>query len=104
MEGLLSPRPNLSSLMKNLNIFHLGENLFKEYTIQISNNIFVPEDKTKNCAVYPNRVFESYRDCDEKFLQNFVSSFDPPDLVPVWLAESFGNVTRNITMKHFGNI
>ena len=68
----------------------------------MSNTVFVTEDLTKNCALYPNLVFESYRDCDEDFMQNFVSSFDPPDLVPVWLAESFENVTRKITMKQSG--
>ena len=75
--------------------------LFREYTVKISNNIFVPEDLTKNCAVYPNPVFESYRDCDEESMRNCVSTFDPPDLVPVWLAESFENVTRKTTM-HLG--
>ena len=75
--------------------------MFREYTVKISKNMFVPEDLTKNCAVYPNTVFESYRDCDEEFMRNFVSTFDPPDLVPVWLAESLENVTRKTTM-HLG--
>ena len=47
-------------------------------------------------------MFESYRDCDEEFMRNFVSSFDPPDLVPVWLTQSFEDVTSKITMRHLG--
>ena len=47
-------------------------------------------------------MFESYRDCDEEFIRNVISSFDPPDLVPVWLTESFENVTRKTIMKHLG--
>ena len=80
----------------------LGVILIKEYSIQISTNIYVPEDLTKNCALYPNPVFETYRDCDEEFMRNIVSSLDPPDLVPVWLAKNFTNVTSKITMKHLG--
>ena len=75
--------------------------MFREYTVKISRNIFVPEDQTKNCAVYPNPVFESYSDCDEEFMRNVIASFDPPDLVPVWLAENFENVTRKTNM-HLG--
>jgi hypothetical protein len=46
-------------------------------------------------------VFESYRDCDEGFMMNVISSFGPSDLVLVGHAESFENVTRNTTM-HLG--
>ena len=84
-----------------MNIF-LGVSFFRDYTIQISNNEFIPEDLTKNCALYPNTVFESYRECDEKFMQNIISSFDPPDLVPVWIAETFENVTQKKTMNRLG--
>ena len=76
--------------------------MYKDYTIQISKNVFVPEDPSNNCVVYPNPEFKSYRDCDEDFMLNFVSSFDPPDLVPVWLAQKFENVTTKRTMKHLG--
>ena len=39
----------------------LGVPIFREYTVKISNNIFVPKDLTKHCTL-------------------------GPDLVPVWLA------------------
>ena len=75
---------------------------YKQYSVQISNTIFVDEDPTKNCADYPNPLFESYRDCDEEEMRKFVSSFDPPGLVPVWLSGSFENVTSMLTMSNFG--
>ena len=65
-------------------------------------NAFVEADITKNCVVYPNDDFQSYKDCDNLFMKNVVSSFDPPTLVPVWLTNTLENVTREMTMKHLG--
>ena len=84
-----------------MNIF-LGVSFVRDYTIQISNNVFIPEDLTKNCALYPNTAFDSYRECDEKSMRNSISSMDPPDLIPVWLAETFENVTKKKTMNRLG--
>ena len=43
-----------------------------EYLIQIKENIFVEEDKTKNCQNYPNAKFVSYENCDEEFIKEQV--------------------------------
>ena len=50
----------------------LGKDENLEYLIQIKENIFVQEDKTKNCQNYPNSKFVSYDECDEKFVKEQV--------------------------------
>ena len=75
----------------------------KDYVTQISSNEYIEEDTTKSCAVYPKSVFASYKDCDEHFMKNILSTFDPPNLVPVWLTDNMENVTSKMTMRHLGN-
>ena len=41
----------------------------KKYAMEISENVFVEEDPTKSCRVYPNEEFESYCACDDQFMK-----------------------------------
>ena len=50
----------------------LGKDESLEYLIQIKENIFVEEDKTKNCQNYPNAKYDSYDKCDEEFIKEQV--------------------------------
>ena len=43
--------------------------VFYKYALKISENVFVEEDLSKNCRVYPNEEFESYRACDDQFMK-----------------------------------
>ena len=49
-----------------------------KYALRISENVFVEEDLSKNCRVYPNEEFESYQACDDQFMKvtktNIISS------------------------------
>ena len=45
-----------------------SKELYK-YALKISENVFVEEDLSKNCRVYPNEEFESYCACDDQFLK-----------------------------------
>ena len=40
-----------------------------KYALKISENVFVEEDLSKNCRVYPNEEFASYCACDDQFLK-----------------------------------
>ena len=42
---------------------------FYKYALKISENVFVEEDSSKKCRVYPNEEFESYRACDDQFMK-----------------------------------
>ena len=58
-------------------------------------NIFLEEDKTKNCVNYPNEKFLSYNDCDKDFL---ISTLHP-GLIPIWATNSMENVTTSLYIE-----
>ena len=76
----------------------------KDYVLQIKENVFIEKDPTKNCRNYPNPDFASYKDCDDQFMKDFVSTFDPPDMVPVWLAEDLDKVSSHADLVNFGEL
>ena len=65
--------------------------LFFKAIIRVSQNIFVEEDERINCKNYPNSEFESYRDCDEKFLYKEIRN--KFNVVPFWTANDLNEVT-----------
>ena len=79
-----------------------GKRVNKDFAVQISTNKYIEKDLTKYCVVYPNQNYNSYRECDDDFMRIFISTFDPPVLVPVWLTGNIENVTSKISMKHLG--
>ena len=86
------------------NVFFPGVGVQKDYVIQVRENIFVEADLSKRCVVYPNPSFFSYRECDDQFMRDFVSTFEPSGLVPVWLTDDLDNVTRNWNMTYMGEL
>ena len=65
-------------------------------------NIYDENDATKKCRNYPNPDFHSYKDCDDHFMKDYISSFDPPVLIPIWLTDDMGNVTKHFHLHSFG--
>ena len=64
------------------------------FIVKIKKNVFVEEDRTKNCRNYPNHDFDSYKDCDFQFMKNKVKEIAPGmNLMPPWLTDDLNNVT-----------
>ena len=60
---------------------HLSEeDVSKVYMVDITQRIFVEEDPTNTCRVYPNQEYQSYQDCDDQFMKKLL-----PGLTPIWL-------------------
>ena len=74
-------------------------NFTKRYSIEISKNTFVEDDHSKNCRKYPNKIFASYKDCDEQFMKEIC---DKEGLVPIWLTNDFGKVTKQTVLMKSG--
>ena len=67
---------------------------FSTYIVKIKKNVFVEEDRTKNCRNYPNLDFHSYKDCDFQYMKNKVKEIAPGmNLNPPWLTNDLDNVT-----------
>jgi hypothetical protein len=64
----------------------------KSYIVNLKKNVFVEEDPSKNCQDYPNADFETYGECDDHFMKEYVAT-SSPGLVPIWLTEDLDNVT-----------
>ena len=59
---------------------------FRKYAVEISKNVYLEEDKSKNCQNYPNPDFGSYKECDEQYMRDICNSFN---LAPIWLYDDF---------------
>ena len=78
-----------------------GNPTYNVYGIEIRESEFVEDDPSKNCRVYPNKDFQSYREYDDQFMKDYVSKLDPP-ITPVWLTDDANQVTTLAVMKSFG--
>ena len=88
-------------ILKNLNLILTGAIRGKQFVVDISESVYVEEDPGKRCRVYPNKEHRSYRECDDQFMKDLVSTFDPP-ITPVWLTDDVKQVTSHAVMKSFG--
>ena len=87
-------------------VFHrtyieLESKITKKYSVEISKNIFVEDDSSKNCRKYPNKKYASYNDCDERYMKNMC---DQDGLIPIWLTNDFEKVTKEKTIMKSGRI
>ena len=72
---------------------------FRKYAVEISKNVYLEEDKSKNCRDYPNSEFASYMDCDEQHMKNICKSMN---LAPIWLYDDLNKVTKMTIFNQSG--
>ena len=72
------------------------------YIVKIKKNVFVEEDRTKNCRNYPNQDFVSYKECDFQYMKKRVKEMTPKlDLMPPWLTDDLEYVTtESVKFSH----
>ena len=64
------------------------------YIVKLKKNVFVEEDPSRTCRNYPNPDFESYMDCDDKYVKKRFKGFFPGlNLNPPWLTDNLDIVT-----------
>ena len=80
----------------------LGVPANRKYVVQLQENIYMEADSSKEFRDYPNAAYPSYRDCDNQFMKDYIYSFDPPGMVPIWLTDNMQNVTTHMRLKSFG--
>ena len=74
---------------------------YRKYAVEISKNVFLEEDTSKNCRSYPNPDFASYMECDEHYMRNICDSLN---VAPVWLYDDYEKVTKRIISNISGEI
>ena len=84
---------------RNINghqFYHSGEVMSSllGYIVKLKKNVFVEEDPSRSCRNYPNLDFESYTDCDDKYVKERFKSFFPGlNLTSPWLTDNLETVT-----------
>ena len=63
---------------------------WRTYNLDLSQDVFVERDPTKNCTVDPKNEFESYGKCDQAYVQSML-----PGIVPIWNTDDISKATRN---------
>ena len=70
-----------------------NKNHWHTYNLDLSQEVFVEKDPTKNCTVYPNNESESYGKCDQTYVEKIF-----PGIVPIWNTDDISKATRNLSM------
>ena len=73
----------------------------RKYAVEISKNVFLEEDTSKNCRSYPNPEFASFMECDEHCMRDICDSLN---VAPVWLYDDYEKVTKRIISNISGEI
>ena len=92
-QNLAAPRD-----IKDHIFYHSGDPMIMkldkmlEFRVKIKKKVFFEGEPGSACHNYPNSEFESYGDCDHKFMKTSVEEISP-GLVPVWMTEDLSKVT-----------
>ena len=78
--------------------YHTGDNMimnkYSNYRVQIEKKVLIESDPGTTCRNYPNRVFQSYLECDDKYMRDRLDRVAPGlNLMPVWMTKDLSKVT-----------
>ena len=80
---------------------------FSNFRVKIKKRVFIEREPGTTCRNYPNSDFQSYRECDDKYMRKRVDRIAPGlDLIPVWMTEDLSEVTTKpaiVSLKATGN-
>ena len=78
---------------------NLKENVLKSFTKELKQEVFVEEDKSKDCTNYPNSNHSSYNECDQAYVRAKISAFIGPNFTPLWAATGGRNATEKTVLS-----
>ena len=67
---------------------------YASYRVKLKKRVFVEGDPGRTCRNYPNSEFETYMECDDKYMRDRVENIAPGlNLMPVWMTNDLSKVT-----------
>jgi hypothetical protein len=72
---------------------HANKTKSFDFIIEMRQEVFVEEDETKNCSVYPTGEHASYGECDRRYILAQLATLFGPSFVPLWAADNATLVT-----------
>ena len=90
--------------------YHTGDVIkldgYSNFGVKIKKRLFIEGEPGTTCRNYPNSDFQSYRECDDKYMRTKVDEVAPGlNLMPVWMTEDLSEATTNpviMTLKASG--
>ena len=90
--------------------YHTGDVIkldgYSNFRVKIKKRVFIEGEAGTTCRNYPNSDFQSYRECDDKYMRTKVDEVAPGvNLMPVWMTEDLSKATTNpvvMTQKDSG--
>ena len=78
--------------------YHIGDAMkldkYTSYRVKIKKRVYVESDPGRTCRNYPNSEFETYMECDDKYMRDRVDKVAPGlNLMPVWMTNDLSKVT-----------
>ena len=70
--------------------------ILKNIYFHSSQEEYSPEDPANPCVNYPTEEYESYADCDDQFVRNFL----PPGLKPFWNVDNISEATNTFYLEY----
>ena len=83
----------LSYTGPSIQIQSLDSKLFLEFVAELKLTVFVEEDTSKKCKIYPNSKFASYDDCDEKYMLDI---FNKLKCIPAWITNNMSMIATSV--------
>ena len=72
----------------------------RAFRVKIKKRVFIEGEPGTSCRNYPNSDFESYRECDHKYMTDRVDKI-APGLMPVWMTDDLSKVTTKPVVSSF---
>ena len=85
--------------------YHTGDVMkldgsLRAFRVKIKKRVFIEGEPGNSCRNYPNSDYESYRECDDKYMKDRVDEI-APGLMPVWMTDDLSKVTTNPVVSSF---
>ena len=91
--------------LKNTRLFYSGKNIVidkdaplgssDDYILELRRDVFVEQDRSKNCRNFPTSAYESYNECDKNFTLSTLAKHYGPNFLPIWATFDLDSVTRS---------
>ena len=78
---------------------NLKENMLRSFTSELKQEVFVEEDKSKDCTNYPNSNHSSYNECDQAYVRKKISAYIGPNFTPLWAATNGSDATEKVVLS-----
>ena len=60
--------------------------------------INMPQNPNNPCRNYPNEEFESFEECDERFVRERIK--EEVNFIPFWATKNLSEVTKKVILTH----